>query len=320
MIINDHVYGKVDITAPILIELINSSALQRLKGIAQFGVPDKYYHKKNYYRFEHSLGVMILLKKLGTSEKEQIAGLIHDVSHTAFSHVVDWVIGSNKNEDFQDKQHALFLKKSDINKILIKYHLDLKDYLSNDNFSLLDLPIPELCADRIDYAIREMPLLTARYLFKSLRTFQNQIFFNNKKAALLFAKQFLKLHTLHWGAWETVVRYRLFAEAIKIAIKNSTITMKDLWNNDSFVVKKLEKSKNQQIINLLKILKTKTLKQLALGQITVQKKFRFVDPLYLKRDKLVRLSASSKIFNNLITNSRENNNLGVRLPDIIKTI
>jgi len=319
MIINDRVYGKVDITSPILIELINSSALQRLKGIAQFGVPDKYYHHKNYYRFEHSLGVMILLKKLGASEKEQIAGLIHDISHTAFSHVVDWVIGSNKNEDFQDKQHALFLKKSDINKILIKYHLDLKDYLSNDNFSLLDLPIPELCADRIDYAIREMPLSKTKYLFKSLRVFQNHFVFKNKNAALLFAKQFLKLHTLHWGAWETVVRYRLFAEAIKIAIKNSIVTMKDLWIDDKFVVQKLEKSKDKQIVNLLKILK-KTLKQLPLGKIIVQKKFRYVDPLYINHGKLVRLSTNDITFKKLLEKSQQNNSLGVQMPAIIKTI
>lgn len=73
--------------------------MQRLKGISQFRIPDKYYFKDNYSRFEHSIGVMVLLGKLGASQEEQIAGLLHDVSHKAFSHVYDWVVVDYSGSD-----------------------------------------------------------------------------------------------------------------------------------------------------------------------------------------------------------------------------
>jgi HD superfamily phosphohydrolase len=34
---------------------------------------------------------MLLVRRLGASLEEQIAALLHDVSHTAFSHVIDSV-------------------------------------------------------------------------------------------------------------------------------------------------------------------------------------------------------------------------------------
>ena len=44
--------------------------------------------------FEHSLGVYLLLRRLGADRREQVAGLLHDISHTAFSHAVDFLISS----------------------------------------------------------------------------------------------------------------------------------------------------------------------------------------------------------------------------------
>ena len=103
MVIHDSVYGGTDITSEVILELINARSIQRLKGIAQYGIPDEFYHRKNYSRYDHSVGVMLLLKRLGASEEEQIAGLLHDVSHTAFSHVIDWVVGEGGAEGYQDE-------------------------------------------------------------------------------------------------------------------------------------------------------------------------------------------------------------------------
>ena len=110
MLIKDIVYGDVEIDEPVLIELINSDALQRLKHINQAGA-SKYIMPKPVTRFEHCVGAMILLKRLGASLEEQIAGLLHDVPHTAFSHVIDFVFKTckldylDKNHNYHEKHH-----------------------------------------------------------------------------------------------------------------------------------------------------------------------------------------------------------------------
>src|SRR5205807_2656177 len=138
---------------PVLEKLINSPSMQRLKKIKQSGLPKSLYIE--FDRFEHSIGVMLILRILGASLEEQIAGLLHDVSHTAFSHLIDWVMGDTLKEDFQDKNHKKFIKSSEIPKILERYGFDVKRVIKIKSFPLLEQPSPNLCAYRVDYALRE---------------------------------------------------------------------------------------------------------------------------------------------------------------------
>ena len=54
MKINDNVYGEEEIREQVLIDLINSKEIQRLKGISQFGIPEEYYHMLCFSRYDHS--------------------------------------------------------------------------------------------------------------------------------------------------------------------------------------------------------------------------------------------------------------------------
>jgi len=105
MTLNDRIFGKISITEPVLIELIKSKPLQRLKAIDQSGYYEPWFPGTKHSRFEHSVGVCWLLKKYGAPIEEQIAGLIHDVSHTAFSHTSDYIFdtGSEREHTHQDK-------------------------------------------------------------------------------------------------------------------------------------------------------------------------------------------------------------------------
>lgn len=314
MIIKDRIYGKHNISSPVLITLINSKSLQRLKGIGQFGIPDEYYHLKNFSRFEHCIGVMLLLKLLGASEEEQIAGLLHDVSHTAFSHVIDWVVGDGKTENYQDEQHKRFIQSSEIPKILEKYGYDVQRITDYHHFGLLERDLPDLCADRVDYSLREFPDPIMKKCFTNLAVKDNKIVFSNKETALLFATSFLKRQVGHWGEFEGVSRYRIFADVLRIALKEGIITKDDFWQEDDFIVEKLKDSNNKQIHNMLKVLRNKSLTHLPKSTITVHKKFRFVDPLFIFNGELVRLSERNKTFINKLNKARRINEKGITVP------
>jgi len=155
MIISDNIYGEFEID-DVLAELISSKPVQRLKGIHQGGASYLVNSQWNVTRYEHSVGVMLLIKQLGGSLEEQIAGLLHDVSHTAFSHVVDFVL-ENKAEDYHEDIFLDVIRTSEIPNILNKYNYDYEYLLFNiAKWNLLEQPAPELCADRVDYTLRDM--------------------------------------------------------------------------------------------------------------------------------------------------------------------
>ncbi|MDR3559265.1 MAG: hypothetical protein P4L58_02590, partial [Candidatus Pacebacteria bacterium] len=110
----DRAYGQVEITEPVILDLLNSPELQRLKEISQAGYYEPYYPGTNHSRYEHSLGDCLLLNKFGATIEEQIAGLIHDVSHSAFSHAVDYALfeGSEKEHNHQDNYFEEFVLNS----------------------------------------------------------------------------------------------------------------------------------------------------------------------------------------------------------------
>lgn len=317
MIIKDKIYGEFKVSDSVIFKLLQSPSLLRLKNISQYGVPDKYYHLKNYSRLEHSIGVMILLKKLGADLEEQVAGLIHDVSHLSFSHVADWVFaeGNKGNENLQNTLMEEFIRNSDIADILIKHGFSTERLLNEKNYSLLENIIPDLCADRIDYALREFKYWLNPGIIKKcldgLINYNGEIIFTEQKTAFLFAANFLELQTQHWGGFEAIIRYHLFSEALKLALKEKIITKKDFYKDELFVLAKLENTKNQKITELLCYFKNKDLKEYKnnFGR-KVFKKFRYVDPKVIVDKKLIRLSSLSKDFKKLLNKHRKINEKG----------
>jgi uncharacterized protein len=315
MVINDQIYGKVKIASPCLIELIQSRPMQRLKKIAQHGLPNEYYHFKGGNRFNHCIGVMLLLKYLKASEEEQVAGLLHDVSHTAFSHVIDWVVGTGKTEDYQDEHHAEIIRSKEVSRILNKYKVDVQKIANYHNyFPLLEKDIPDLCADRIDYSLREFQISITKRCLKALIVQDNKIVFKDEKSALTFAQNYLKRQMAHWGGYEAVSRYVILARVLKKALLTKIISMEDFLKDDTYIINKLKKSKDKEIIETLNILGNKSLTKLTKSKTIAHKKFRYVDPLFLKNGVLLRLSDADKKFKKELETARKENSKGIILP------
>jgi len=300
MHIQDKVYGTFDLTEPVLIELIKSPTLQRLKGVSQQGMPREFWHREVFSRFDHSIGVFLLLRKLGADLNEQIAGLLHDISHTAFSHVIDWVIGDPTKEDHQDKLFLQVLKNSEIPAILKKYHLEVEKIADLNSFSLLEKEAPGLCADRIDYTLRELVDLgyqvEVQQIVDHLVSYQGQIVFKTKEVALEFGKFYAMLQKEHWGGDEAKARYHILAEVLKTAIHEQFLKIEDFSKTDHEILEVLSKTGHLEILEGLRKLKHGfSIKESSEGKgIFLQKKLRRIDPEVLDRGEIKPLSTISE--------------------------
>lgn len=318
MTISDKIYGKIKIEEPVLLELFNAPSILRLKRISQYGIPDRYYSFKNYSRYEHSVGVIIILKKLGATLEEQIVGLLHDVSVLTFSHVADWVFseGSNGVEDFHDKLHKKFVKDTEIPKILERFNFSLERILDEENFTLLEKKIPDLCADRVDYALREFqswlnPNIVGDCI-NALVNFNGEMVFGSRKTAFNFAVNFLELQTRHWGGYDAMMRYYFFSKALKLALSKKILFEKDFYKNEPFVLGKLERGQDKAINKILTALRDKDLKDIkANSGKRVIKKFRYVDPKIISDKKLVRLSELNPEFTKILAKHQKINKKGL---------
>lgn len=245
MKINDKVYGDVEISEPVLEALIASPSLQRLKHIDQAGFQEPHFPGSAHSRYEHSVGVCNLLRQYGAPLEEQIAGLIHDVSHSAFSHCADYVLaeGSQKEQSHQDNIFDDYVMNSEIPAILLKYGYDIKRILDDSNFPLKEKKLPDLCADRIDYSLRstvafkETPDVS--YFLKNLTAENGQWIFKDFESALAYAKHFLKLNTLYYSGPATAAMFQSISDYLRRALQEGYITKQDLYTTDQQVLAKI---------------------------------------------------------------------------------
>jgi uncharacterized protein len=101
-IINDPVYGFINITSELIYDLIEHPYYQRLRRIKQLGMAEYVYPGALHTRFHHALGAMHLMQEALQTlsqkghhisedelESAQIAILLHDIGHGPFSHVLE---------------------------------------------------------------------------------------------------------------------------------------------------------------------------------------------------------------------------------------
>lgn len=299
----DYIYGEIEIIEPVVLELIKSAPMQRMKGVDQHGYlhnPKNIIFKYDKSRFSHSLGVYILLKRFGAPLEEQIAGLLHDVSHSAFSHCMDALKGSNLVQDYQDNIHEQYIKDSEIFDILKKYNLNL-DYLMNDNnFPLKEKVSPDLCADRIDYVLRDAVIFNeiesekARYFLDNLLIENNSWIFKNFKSAKEFRDLFSLMNKIYYAGLPTATMFYTLSNLIRHALIKNYISENDLYTTDIEVLDKinvyLEKDSE------LKKLNNRVHNQIGFindpndYEIKVTHKSRVIDPLFLDGEVIKKLS------------------------------
>lgn len=250
---DDPLYGKVEITEAVLLDLVASEAVQRLRGISQHGITALLGITPPFSRLDHSIGAMLLVRRLGAPIKEQVAALLHDVSHTAFSHVIDFVFDDHSGQSYHEEKMEEVVAKSDIPEILNRYGMGWREFLDESKFPLLEQPSPALCADRLDYFLRDLEFLRlanaaeARAALDSLHVMEGRIVVSDSDAARWLAYTFIEADRASWSNFRDVGLYQLTAEAIKIATQCGLIGETDLWGSDDTLWGKLQSASHPEI-------------------------------------------------------------------------
>lgn len=254
MIYKDEIYGEVKIES-VLTSLINTKPFKRLKNIHQGGAIIIVNPNINHTRFEHSMGVMILIKKLNGSIEEQVAGLLHDISHTAFSHLVDYVL-DYENEDYHEEIFNKFLYNTEIETTLSEHNLNIEQFLDLDNFTLLEYPLPGLCADRIDYTLRDLHKLNQistkeiNWFIEGLVLSKNRIVVKDVEYAQWFKDKYSYLIEEYFNGKENH-QVNLFMKSIlKKYYETNLITKDDFEKDDFFLISKIESLSQKSIHEL----------------------------------------------------------------------
>ncbi|MED3311035.1 hypothetical protein COK59_26085 [Bacillus thuringiensis] len=301
MIISDVLYGEFEVDQ-VVEELISSKSMQRLKGIHQAGASYLMNEKWNVTRFDHSVGVMLLVKKLGGSVEEQIAGLLHDVSHTAFSHVIDYVF-DNEDESYHEEIFSSVVKNSEIPAILAKHGYNYEDILLDDSkWTLLERSAPELCADRVDYTLRDMytygyiSLEEVHSFLEDVIAVEGKMVLQNIQIAEWFTETYYKEVIDFFMEPMNIYGNDMLAKTLKVALHKRIIHADDFLLEDEELISKLQQCNDPEVEALLsKVHQNVKVKEDRNDYDLHQKnKVRLIDPPLLREGKIVQSSVVSE--------------------------
>ncbi len=291
----DRVYGESEIADPDLLLLINTSTFQRLKGIRQAG-PSAFAHPfKTVTRFEHCLGVYTLLTRLGAGRKERVAGLLHDLSHTAFSHAVDFVFAS-EDQAYHETLKPIFLARPDIAAAIERLGFRPSDFEDDTVYPLLERSLPLLCADRLDYFLRDgraCGVCDDESIAQTLEhtvAVDGLICLTSVDIARDVVMRFAEMNRAWWAGPTESFIYNEFADALREGLKLGCLRKDDLLSDDEHVMACLRSARSPLINAKLEAITHLDAAQIVSLVPKVNPKLRWLDPPVLVEGQVRRFS------------------------------
>lgn len=164
-IINDPVYGFINLPYNIIFDLIEHPYFQRLRRIKQLGLTHLVYPGALHTRFHHSIGAMHLMqmalqtlksKGINISEKENkaalIAILLHDIGHGPFSHALENSILDGVSHELLSEVFMKKLNETFDGELSMGIEIFKNEYKKG---FLTQLVSSQLDTDRLDYLTRD---------------------------------------------------------------------------------------------------------------------------------------------------------------------
>ncbi|TXT07281.1 hypothetical protein VHUM_03451 [Vanrija humicola] len=240
----DEIHGTWSLTEPVLVALLSDAALRRLAGVHQHGVTGLVGLTPPVTRLEHSLGALLLVRRVGGSLEEQVAALLHDVSHTVLSHVVDAAFPRGPRGSFHEDNKARYVATTGLPALLERFGYDSSDagVLNEEAYPLVERPAPRLCADRLDYGLRDavafgaLSLGSARAVVADLLAFPSAtapdrvLALQDAELALALARAYGQCDATVWANPAHVVMYARTGGLMKAMVDSRRVDEAELWS------------------------------------------------------------------------------------------
>lgn len=169
-LVKDPVHGYIILDEEVL-KIVDSAAFQRLRRISQLPFVYLVYPGARHTRFDHSLGCMHLAKmfgeRLGLDKYKlqvlAIAGLVHDIGHTPYSHLLEALLREKglSHEDMtlrilEDNEVSNAIEGCGVSIKDVKRVLEKEDPLG----SIISGPVD---VDKLDFLLRDSYFTGAFY-------------------------------------------------------------------------------------------------------------------------------------------------------------
>ena len=169
-VFKDPVHRYVHVRDLAIWDLIGTKEFQRLRRIKQLGTTFLTFHGAEHSRFNHSLGVYEIVRRIiddvfagrpEWNDDERLltlcAALLHDLGHGPFSHSFEKVFDFD-HEEFTRK---IILGDTEVNKVLLKVGKDFPEKVAeviaktSEKKLVVSLISSQIDADRMDYLQRD---------------------------------------------------------------------------------------------------------------------------------------------------------------------
>jgi hypothetical protein len=188
-------------------------------------------------RLDYLVSAFILVQRVGATIEEQVTTLLHDISHTTLSHVIDHALCKPGEGSYHEAHKTWYLKTTRlpdiINQIVFKEEL----------FPLVEMPSPQLCADCLYYALRDavsfgkLSIEDARRVVGSLKVFPSAtaarrlLVLDNPNLALILSRAYITADKDVWSSPAHIDMYQRTGQILGKLVDAGSVDDSMLWHS-----------------------------------------------------------------------------------------
>ena len=204
-----------------------------------------------YSRYDHSLGVALIVWHFTGDKKQALAGLFHDITTPVFAHVVDFLNGDHLRQETTEAGTADRIAASpELCGLLEEYGLTVEQVADYHRYPIADNPAPALSADRLEYTLGNAlnygfaDLGQIRAFYGDLTVGEDEagrpeLVFRTPETAAAFTRTALQ-NSHVYVADEDRFAMEALADLLRLALDRGILTREDLWITEKPVIERLE--------------------------------------------------------------------------------